>query len=186
MRYGLLIASLLAVVLLPQDAHAATALGGGAMGWLWALPFVGLLFSIATGPLLFPQIWHGHYGKVAVGWALLALLPIALIHGGPAMLAAFIHAMLAEYLSFIVLLFALYTVAGGILVTGTMRSTPWTNAAMLALGAGIASIVGTTGAAMILIRPLIEANKARTHNTHVFIFFYYFGSQCRRRTQPAR
>ena len=89
----------------------------------------------------------------------------------PAMLAAFVHAIFAEYLSFIVLLFALYTVAGGILVTGTIRGTPWTNTAMLALGTGMASIVGTTGAAMILIRPLIRANKARKHNTHVFIFF---------------
>jgi Na+/H+ antiporter NhaD/arsenite permease-like protein len=171
MRHVLLIATLLAVVLLPQDAHATTALDGAAMGWPWALPFVGILLSIATGPLLFPKIWHGHYGKVTVGWTLLTLLPIALIHGGPAMLAAFVHAILAEYLSFIVLLFALYTVAGGILVTGTMRGTPWTNTAMLALGTGMASIVGTTGAAMILIRPLIRANKARKHNTHVFIFF---------------
>ena len=167
----LLVTPLLGVVLLPQDAHAATALDGATMGWPWALPFVGILLSIATGPVLFPKIWHGHYGKVAVGWALLTLLPIALIHGGPAMLAAFVHAILAEYVSFIVLLFALYTVAGGILVTGTIRGTPWTNTALLALGTGMASIVGTTGAAMIMIRPLIRANKARKHNTHVFIFF---------------
>ena len=153
------------------DTQAATALDGAAMGWPWALPFVGILLSIATGPLLFPKIWHGNYGKVAIGWALLTLLPIALIHGGPAMLAAFVHAILAHYLSFILLLFVLYTVAGGILVTGTMHGTPWTNTAMLALGTGMASIVGTTGAAMILIRPLIRANKARKYNTHVFIFF---------------
>ena len=153
------------------DAHAATALDGAAMGWPWALPFVGILLSIATGPVLFPKIWHAHYGKVAIGWALLTLLPIALIHGGPAMLAAFVHAILAHYLSFILLLFVLYTVAGGILVSGTMRGTPWTNTALLALGTGMASIVGTTGAAMIMIRPLIRANKARKHNSHVFIFF---------------
>ena len=78
---------------------------------------------------------------------------------------------MGEYLSFIALLFALYTVAGGILITGTIGGRPWTNTAMLALGAGMASVVGTTGAAMILIRPLIRANKARTHNIHVFIFF---------------
>ena len=171
MRHLLLVGSLLAVVLLPQDAHAATALDGAAMEWPWALPFVGILLSIATGPLLFPKIWHDHYGKVAIGWALLTLLPIAVVHGGVAMLSALVHAMLAEYLSFIVLLFALYTVAGGILITGTIRGTPLVNTAMLALGTGMASIVGTTGAAMILIRPLIRANKARNQNTHVFVFF---------------
>ena len=171
MGHLLIAAPLFAIVLLPQDAHAATALDGAAMGWPWALPFVGILLSIATGPLLFPKFWHNHYGKVAIGWALLTLLPIALIHGGPAMLAAFVHAILAHYLSFILLLFVLYTVAGGILVTGTIRGTPWTNTAMLALGTGMASIVGTTGAAIILIRPLIRANKARTHNTHIFMFF---------------
>ena len=79
--------------------------------------------------------------------------------------------MLAEYLSFIVLLFALYTVAGGILVTGNISGTPLTNAATLALGTFIASIVGTTGAAMILVRPLICANEGRPQNAHVVIFF---------------
>ena len=162
---------LVAIILLPEDAHAAAELDGAVMGWPWALPFVGILLSIASGPLLLPKIWHDHYGKIAVGWALLTLLPIALIHSGPAMLAALMHAILAHYLSFILLLFALYTVAGGILVTGTLHGTPWTNTAMLAFGTGMASIVGTTGAAMILIRPLIRANKERKHNTHVFIFF---------------
>ena len=81
--------------------------------------------------------------------------------------------MLAEYLSFIVLLFALYVVAGGILVTGNLRGTPLVNAAILAFGTLIASVVGTTGAAMILIRPLIRANAARLHNVHVVVFFIF-------------
>jgi Na+/H+ antiporter NhaD/arsenite permease-like protein len=158
----------------PSSAHAAVtehALDGAGMGWPWALPFVGVLLSIATGPLLFPKIWHGHYGKIAMGWALLTLIPIALAQGISASVAAFVHAMLAEYLSFIVLLFALYTVAGGILVTGTLRGTPWSNSIILLLGTSMASVVGTTGAAMILIRPLIRANTGRARNTHVVIFF---------------
>ena len=81
--------------------------------------------------------------------------------------------MLAEYLSFIVLLFALYVVAGGILVTGNLRGTPLVNTAILAFGTLIASVVGTTGAAMILIRPLIRANAARLHNVHVVVFFIF-------------
>jgi Na+/H+ antiporter NhaD/arsenite permease-like protein len=158
----------------PSSAHAAAAdhgLDGAGMGWPWALPFAGILLSIATGPLLFPKLWHSHYGKIAAAWALLTLIPIALVQGVFASLTALVNAMLAEYLSFIVLLFALYTVAGGILVTGTVRGTPWLNGAVLALGTLIASFVGTTGAAMILIRPLIRANAGRIRNAHVMVFF---------------
>ena len=123
------------------------------MRWPWALPFIGILLTIATGPLLFPRVWHHHYGKLAFAWSVLTLAPLAALHGAPVALAAFVHAMLAEYLSFIVLLFALYVVAGGILVTGNLRGTPLVNTAILALGTLSASVVGTTGAAMILIRP---------------------------------
>ena len=158
------------LVILPQSAQAA-GLDGAAMRWPFAVPFVGLLLTIAIAPLAFPKVWHAHYGKIAAAWALVALAAIAGHAGVAAMLAAFIHAMLAEYLSFIVLLFALYTVAGGIVVSGTIRGTPWNNIAVLALGTGMASIVGTTGAAMILIRPLIRANAARRHNAHVIVFF---------------
>src|SRR6478609_2334175 len=102
---------------LPHDAQAAT-LDGTAMKWPFALPFAGLLLSIAIGPLLFPKLWRAHYGKIAAAWSVLTLASIAWFAGGPVMLAALSHAMLGEYLSFIVLLFALYTVAGGIAVSG--------------------------------------------------------------------
>src|SRR5439155_14415010 len=99
------------------------------------------------------------------------LAPLAAVHGASTALAAFVHAALAEYLSFIILLFALYVVAGGILVRGNLRGTPIVNTAILAFGTAIASVVGTTGAAMILIRPLLRANAARLHNVHVVVFF---------------
>jgi Na+/H+ antiporter NhaD/arsenite permease-like protein len=159
------------VILMPRDAFAATGLDGAAMSWPYALPFAGLLLSIALGPLLFPKFWHHHYGKIAAAWSTLALVSLAWLAGGVAMLAALAHAMIAEYLGFIVLLFSLYVVAGGILVTGDMKGAPWTNTAILALGTVMASVVGTTGAAMILARPLIRANLARRHNAHVVIFF---------------
>lgn len=167
---SLALAALLTVFPL-QTADAAPALDGAALGWYWALPFAGILLSIATGPLFFPKLWHHHYGKIAAGWAALTLIPIAFVNGASVALAAFVHAALVEYLSFIVLLFALYTVAGGVLITGSLRGTPATNTGILALGTSAASIVGTTGAAMILIRPLLRANKSRKHNTHVFVFF---------------
>ena len=160
-------------MLAPDLAHAATALDGTALRWPWALPFVGILLTIATGPLLFPRFWHRHYGKLAFVWSTLTIAPLAALYGTPTALAAFVHEMLAEYLSFIVLLFALYVVAGGILVTGNLRGTPLVNTAILAFGTLIASVVGTTGAAMILIRPLIRANAARLHNVHVVVFFIF-------------
>ena len=157
---------------LAEPAHAA-ALDGAALRWPWALPFIGILLTIATGPLLFPRLWHAHYGKLAVAWAILTLSPIAALYDAPTAVAVFAHAMLEEYLSFIVLLFALYVVAGGILVTGNLRGTPLTNAVIIVLGTLFASVVGTTGAAMILIRPLLRANAARLHNAHVVVFFIF-------------
>ena len=154
-----------------SPAHAAPAIDGASMGSVWALPFIGTLLSIAAGPVLFPKFWHRHYGKIGAGWALLTIVSLALAFGGPVALAAVIHAILGEYLSFILLLLALYTVAGGILVTGDLPGSPLTNTSLLALGTLMASIVGTTGAAMILIRPLIRANAGRSRNAHVVIFF---------------
>src|SRR5262245_61638236 len=112
-----------AVILLiaPDAAHATTGLDGAALRWPWALPFVGILVTIATGPLLFQRFWHRHYGKLAFAWSVLTLAPLAAVYGTPAALTAFVHIVLAEYLSFIVLLFALYVGAGGILVTGELR-----------------------------------------------------------------
>ncbi|HZO45721.1 MAG TPA: sodium:proton antiporter [Xanthobacteraceae bacterium] len=161
---------ILIATIAPNVAHAA-GLDGTALGWPWALPFAGILLTIAAGPLLFPRLWHHHYGKFAFVWGTLAIVPIAALYDVPTATAAFVHALLAEYLSFIVLLFTLYVVAGGILVTGELRGTPLTNTAILALGTLIASIVGTTGAAMILIRPLLRANANRLHNAHVVVFF---------------
>lgn len=164
---------LLALAMTPTGAGAAPALDGATLSWPWALPFAGILLTIATGPLLFAKLWHAHYGKFALAWSALTLLPLALIHGASAALSGFAHALIAEYVSFIVLLFVLYVVAGGILVTGSLRGTPLVNTCILALGTLMASVVGTTGAAMILIRPLLKANEHRAHNVHVVIFFIF-------------
>src|SRR5215469_15577565 len=169
--YGGAFAAILLIV--PDAAHAAAGLDGAALRWPWALPFLGILVTIATGPLLFKRFWHRHYGKLAFLWSVLTLAPLAAVYGAPAAHAAFVHTVLAEYLSFIVLLFALYVVAGGILVRGELRGTPLVNTVILAFGTLIASVVGTTGAAMILIRPLIRANAARLNNAHVVVFFIF-------------
>src|SRR5262249_47439833 len=150
-----------------DPASALSVLDGASMTWPWSLPFIGILACIATGPLLFPKVWHAHYGQIALAWAMVTLACLAIFNGLPAPLAAFVQSIFREYVSFILLLFALYTVAGGILVTGQIKASPWTNSGMLALGTSIASVIGTTGAAMILIRPMIRANESRNRKAHV-------------------
>src|SRR4051812_29825162 len=93
-----------------HPAHAAS-LNGAELSWPWGIPFVGLLLTIATGPLLFPKIWHAHYGKIAALWSVLALAPIAQIYGIATAGAVLIHSLLGEYLGFIILLTVLYVVA---------------------------------------------------------------------------
>jgi Na+/H+ antiporter NhaD/arsenite permease-like protein len=167
-----LLAGTLAFTLAPcASAEAATGLDGSRMSLVWTIPFAGLLLTIATGPTLFRNIWHAHYGKIAALWVLVLLAPLALAYGLAATAATLVHALLGEYLSFILLLFALYTVAGGILVTGNLRGSPASNAAILALGTLLASIIGTTGAAMVLIRPIIQANERRRYKVHTIVFF---------------
>jgi Na+/H+ antiporter NhaD/arsenite permease-like protein len=167
-----LLALLAFTLLLPGPAQAA-GLDGATLDWPWALPFAGILLTIASVPLFSPRFWHNHYGKLAFVWATLALAPMAALRSVDMAFAALAHALLGDYLGFIAILFALYVVAGGILVTGTLRGTPLVNTLLITFGTLIASIVGTTGAAMILIRPLLRANSARVNNVHVVVFFIF-------------
>ena len=161
-------------LLLPLAAQAA-ALDGTRLSPWWALPFAGMLLSIALMPLLVPHFWHRHFGKVVAGWALAFALPCALVFGGDTMARTLVHAALAEYLPFIVLLTALYTVAGGIFLRGDLRAGPLTNTGLLAFGALLASIMGTTGASMLLLRPLLRANahRANQRRVHLVVFFIF-------------
>lgn len=173
-------AGLAAVMLLGATGFAVAAeehgLPGAAMSLWWALPFAGLLLSIATGPLFFPHLWENHYGKITAAWSALAVVPMAFLYGLPVSTGAVLHAVLLEYMSFIILLFALFTIAGGILVAGNIHGTPLVNVAMLVIGALMASVVGTTGASMIMIRPIIRANDNRPFNAHVIVFFIFLVS----------
>ncbi len=166
------------LAVIAEPAHAAAALDGRAMGLAWCLPFAGLLLSIATGPVFYPHVWEHHYGKIAAFWAALVVLPLLVLFPVEQSSGALVFTMLAEYLPFIILIFALYTIAGGILVTGNIHGAPGTNTAILAIGAVLASFVGTTGASMIMIRPIIRANDDRAHNVHVVVFFIFIVSNC--------
>ncbi|CAG2137046.1 sodium:proton antiporter [Cupriavidus numazuensis] len=162
--------AMLAIV--PSLSHAADVDGATLSAW-WGLPFAGVLLSIALAPLLAPRFWHHHYGKIAAGWGLLFLLPFAAVFGVHAALAGAVHALLGEYIPFIALIAALYIVAGGICVRGNLHGTPRLNTGILALGTLLASFMGTTGAAMLLIRPLLRANDNRRHVAHVVVFFIF-------------
>jgi Na+/H+ antiporter NhaD/arsenite permease-like protein len=154
----------------------AASLDGGALPVLWGVPFAGLLLSIALLPLLAPFFWHHHFGKVAAAWSLAFLLPLAALYGPGLAAYSFLHALLEEYIPFIVLLTALFTVAGGIHIRGNLHGSPALNTAILGVGAVLASVMGTTGASMLLIRPLIRANDNRAHKAHVVVFFIFIVS----------
>ena len=160
------------LLLLPTLAFGAEP-DGASLSLTWAIPFAGMLLSIALFPLLVPHIWHDHFGKIAAFWVAVFLAPFAAVFGADAALHNVVHALVGEYIPFILLLFALYTISGGILVWGTLRGSPALNTGLLALGTLLASVMGTTGAAMLLIRPLLKANAQRQHNVHVVVFFIF-------------
>ncbi|MCF7530276.1 sodium:proton antiporter [Neisseria lisongii] len=163
---------LIPLLLLPSLAQAAD-FNGVALPLLWGLPFALILLSIALGPLLVPHLWHHHFGKITAFWTLLFLIPFTYTFGAQTGIHTVAHAMIEEYIPFIIILFALYTISGGILVWGNLHGSPKLNTGLLAIGTLLASLMGTTGAAMLMIRPLIRANDNRKHKVHVVVFFIF-------------
>jgi Na+/H+ antiporter NhaD/arsenite permease-like protein len=175
MRFPRWIAACALLALWPGLASAAD-FDGSTLSPLWGIPFAGILLSIAVMPLVAPHFWHHHFGKVAAAWALAFLVPFAAVFGPGIAGASFVHALLAEYIPFVILLTALFTVAGGIFIRGNLHGSPGLNTSILAIGAVLASFMGTTGASMLLIRPLIRANDDRKHTAHVVVFFIFIVS----------
>ena len=165
-----------ALLLVAGGSARAAELDGARLSAWWSLPFAGMLLSIALMPLLLPKVWHHHFGKITAGWVLLLLLPFSLTQGLGTTGAVLVHTLLGEYIPFIILLTALFTVAGGIFVRGNLHGSPGLNAGLMAIGAVLASFMGTTGASMLMIRPLIRANDNRKHVAHVVVFFIFIVS----------
>ena len=137
---------------------------------LWSVvPFVGLLLSIALLPLRAPHFWESHRNKGLV--AFLWSLPVAayFLFNAPHELVLSIK----DYSSFLILLTALFIISGGIVLKGDLKATPEVNTLMLFIGAVLANFIGTTGASMLLIRPLLQTNSERRHTLHVPIFFIF-------------
>lgn len=143
------------------------------MSLLWGIPFAGILLSIGLFPLFAPALWHHHYGKIACLWALFFVIPAYLFLEPAVVIHHIIATLLHDYLPFIILLFALFTVTGGIRIVGNFVGTPLINTSLLMFGAFLASIMGTTGASILLIRPFIKANQYRNHKTHIILFFMF-------------
>lgn len=168
--------ALAALLLVLPGLATAAEVDGRALSVLWGVPFAGVLLSIAILPLWAPTVWHHHFGKITTAWALAFLVPFALVFGVPAAASSLVHSLVAEYMPFVILLTALFTVAGGIYIRGNLHGSPGLNTALLAIGAVLASFMGTTGASMLLIRPLIRANDNRRHVAHVVVFFIFIVS----------
>jgi Na+/H+ antiporter NhaD/arsenite permease-like protein len=136
------------------------------------IPFACMLLSIALLPLIAGNIWHHHFGKISAFWAASLALPFIYAYRGEAV-HEILHIILADYVPFIILLWALFTVSGGILLKGTLRGTPLVNTIIILIGTLLASWMGTTGAAMLMIRPLLRANAYRKNKTFMVVFFIF-------------
>jgi Na+/H+ antiporter NhaD/arsenite permease-like protein len=136
------------------------------------IPFACMLLSIALLPLIAGNIWHHHFGKISTFWAACLALPFIYVYKGLAVYEI-LHIILADYVPFIILLWALFTISGGILLKGTLRGTPIVNTGIILIGTILASWMGTTGAAMLMIRPFLRANGYRKNKTFMVVFFIF-------------
>lgn len=165
--------SLLLIILGIASPAFSAGFDGANASLLWVIPFAGILLSIAIFPLVAVNIWHHHFGKITALWCLGFMIPFVSIFGFVEMSHVVAHAILLEYIPFMVLIFALFTVSGGIYLEGSLKGTPKLNAIILLIGTFLASFMGTTGAAMLLIRPLLRANENRKNRVHIVIFFIF-------------
>jgi len=144
---------------------------------LWSLvPFVVMLMMVAVAPLMMEKTWEKNSTKLIV--SLVLGVPVAVFLINRDMSQALEHQLLYDYVPFIVLLASLFVVTGGIHLSGDLLAKPLTNTVFLATGYVFASLMGTTGAAMLLIRPLLETNSQRKYNTHTVLFFIAMVANC--------
>ncbi|MDD3350085.1 MAG: sodium:proton antiporter, partial [Eubacteriales bacterium] len=141
---------------------------------IWSIiPFVGMLLSIAIIPLINGEWWEERKPFVVAGWSLAFVIPFALGFGPERAAIQLLETVLLDYVPFLVLIFGLFVVAGGFVLRGTLVGSPKVNIILLLVGTALASWIGTTGASMVMIRPIIRANSWRTKNAHVIIFFIF-------------
>ncbi len=144
---------------------------------LWSIiPFIGILLSIALWPMFASHWWEHNLGKVSAFWALLFAVPFVIAYGIQEGLYAILHIYVLDYLPFVILLASLFIISGGVIVRGSIKATPVVNSVIIVIGTLLASWIGTTGASMLLIRPLLRANAHRRFKVHTPVFFIFLVS----------
>ena len=143
--------------------------------WL-CVPFAGLLLCIALFPLLKPVWWENHQPYAVIFWSLLFIIPYALSFSAGTALETVLECMINDYLTFIILLFGLFCVSGNITMTGDLAGSPRINVGLLVLGTLLSSWIGTTGASMLMVRPVIKMNSWRRRKRHIIVFFIFLVS----------
>ena len=158
-----------------EGSNHSPHLDGSILTIYWVIPFAGILLSIAIFPLIAPHFWHKNFGKVSLFWTISLLIPLLFSNhvGFNVTLYEVLHVGLLEYVPFIILLLALFTISGGVQLKGSLVGKPIVNVLIILIGTLLASWMGTTGAAMLLIRPLIRANQERKYKVHTIVFFIF-------------
>ncbi|KXS13258.1 hypothetical protein M427DRAFT_71487 [Gonapodya prolifera JEL478] len=142
----------------------------------YAVPFIGLLLSIAIGPLAIPHLWEHWYPLFTAVWSLAFFIPFAVQYGITFALYEVVHALILDYFPFILLVTSLYTSAGGLVVRGRLSGRPGVNTLLMVVGTILASVIGTTGASMVMIRPLLRSIANRRYRIHSIVFFIFLVS----------
>lgn len=143
--------------------------------WL-CIPFAGMLACVALMPVLKPEWWGAHQPIVVAAWSVLVVVLYAVVYGPAASAHMTVSCFIDDYLTFIVLLFGLYCASGNISFEGDLAGSPQVNVALLTIGTLLASLIGTTGASMLMVRPVIKMNSWRRDRAHIMIFFIFLVS----------
>ncbi|MGN0715758.1 MAG: sodium:proton antiporter, partial [Anaerovoracaceae bacterium] len=143
--------------------------------WL-CIPFAGLLLCIALLPLIRPKWWEEHQGLVSAVWIAAMAVTFCLVYGAGKTAETVLECIVNDYLTFIVLLFGLFCVSGNITMEGDFAGSPRVNVGLLAMGTLLASCIGTTGASMLMVRPVIKMNAWRKRKKHIMVFFIFMVS----------
>ena len=163
----------------PMTALAAEQEGGASASSvpLWmCIPFAGLLLCIAILPLVKAEWWEEHQPHAVALWSILFIIPFAMRYSAGTALETVLECLVNDYLTFIILLFGLFCVAGNITMSGDLAGSPRVNVGLLALGTLLSSWIGTTGASMLMIRPVVKMNAWRKKKRHIIIFFIFLVS----------
>ncbi len=170
MRLFLSVILALLFIALPAQASG---LDGSTMSLWWVLPFAGVLLSLAIMPIIAGDFWHHHFGKISGAWALVALGMIAYTFGMGSAVHEILETYLHHFIPFIIFILSLYVICGGIKIDITTKANPYFNTFFLGVTTFIASWIGTTGAAMLFIRPFLHVNQGRECRRHLVIFFIF-------------